>query len=406
MPINGLQKRLSQVGVIRLGEQLISRNNKPYPSKLLAFRFTTPSPRIAEALAGLFGGSPRPWQNTTGPEWEVYSTASEIEVLVPPQFVDPNYEMWGPGVQLRVCDGVTERKRQCPCICAEDYGPDFSRTAPKPKICKVTYRVSLMIADLPSLGTWKLEGHGWGGAAEIPETVNTIRNAPMPIPGRLMLVHKKKGVYNARAEKGKEIEQRDYVQPVLDISAVTPIQAYTNQLAAAARRALGGADELPALDSKPAAPPAAHEPTLTTAEWIALIEEASTAVGLDELRGRMQAAKVRDQVVVDAWMAKAAMTAPAKPAVPAPAARRAPAPAADAPKGEIVDAVVVGPDTPMTGGAAWTTTMEIAGRRGWNRATIAGLFLDTCGFDYRDDKATDEVLVEFLDKLQRGEVNA
>jgi hypothetical protein len=43
LPIKELQQRLTQVGVIRLGEQRISKNNKPYPAKLDTFRVTSPS---------------------------------------------------------------------------------------------------------------------------------------------------------------------------------------------------------------------------------------------------------------------------------------------------------------------------------------------------------------------------
>jgi hypothetical protein len=61
MPIDTLVPRLTQVGVIRLGQQLISaKTGKPYPSKLDTFRITTPSQRIAGDIAELFGGTPKP----------------------------------------------------------------------------------------------------------------------------------------------------------------------------------------------------------------------------------------------------------------------------------------------------------------------------------------------------------
>ena len=43
MPIKTVQKRLTQVGVIRLGEQRVSGNGNNYPAKLETLRFTSPS---------------------------------------------------------------------------------------------------------------------------------------------------------------------------------------------------------------------------------------------------------------------------------------------------------------------------------------------------------------------------
>jgi hypothetical protein len=52
-------------------------------------------------------------------------------------------------------------------------------------VCKPTTRMSLMLADIPTLGTWKLESHGWNAAAELPTLAASIESAPQPIPARL-----------------------------------------------------------------------------------------------------------------------------------------------------------------------------------------------------------------------------
>jgi hypothetical protein len=407
MPVPMLRSRLAQLGVIRLGEKKATQNGGIRPAKLSNFRFTTPSQKIAKDVAALLGGTPRPWQNTTGPEWEVYTDASEISVLIPPQVVDPNFEMWGNGYRSRLCNGEpgpnSERIRNAPCACRARYGDDFTRTAPKDQVCKVTFRVSLVVRDL-AVGSWKLESHGWNAAAEMPGLVNAIAAAQMMLPGTLLLDRRQKKILDPTKPEGKQIEQRDYVVPVLTLDGLTSGQAFGRELATVARQVLGGGEQRAALT----AGPAPDQQPATPAEWIALIDQADTAAGLDQLRERMQAAAVRDKTVVDAWMAKAAATAPAvsaKPATPAAAAPKASTAAADEPKGVIVDAVVV-ENEPMTGGTAWMKILELAGTKGWNLATTAGLFIDHYGFDYRDDRAVDAVLVEFLGKLQRGEVTA
>lgn len=71
-PISNLaiQRRAVETGRIRLGRQLVSRNGKKYPSKLDAFRFTTPSRRVADAVAEYLGGDVRRWDDApTGEQW-------------------------------------------------------------------------------------------------------------------------------------------------------------------------------------------------------------------------------------------------------------------------------------------------------------------------------------------------
>jgi hypothetical protein len=121
LPIKELQQRLTQVGVIRLGEQRISKNNKPYPAKLDTFRVTSPSKDLVDAVAALYGGQVTAWpEGPGGGQWQVVTKTTEIPVHVLPQKIDPNYELWGNGFRSRLCDGETERVRNCPCFCAAD----------------------------------------------------------------------------------------------------------------------------------------------------------------------------------------------------------------------------------------------------------------------------------------------
>lgn len=408
MPINSLQPRLAQVGVIRLGRQLVSAKGKSYPAKLETFRITSPSRTIVDRIAELFGGEVKPWDSGKGPQFEVITKVKEFAVLVPPQFVDPNYELWGNGYCSRRCDGVTERLRQAACLCTAEFGERFTKTAPPGKACKPTTRLSLMIADLLSLGTFKLESHGWNAAQELPTLVNAMRNASAPIPGRLEIQARDDKTFDPTKAQNEQVASRNYGVPVLHIDFVTPAQAYSNQLESVARKALGGtgASDRPALESKPAAaaaPATSTAPAMSSADWIAEIGSMDTPENLDKLQARMRAMKVGDQAVVDAWIAKAAeFTAKA---APASKAQTVPASKPEPQATEVIDAVIVDDKTPaMSGAQAWQAALQFASTQGWNRSQLADRFMAQYNLDYRADGVTDEMLVEFLALLTNGDI--
>ena len=66
MAIKTLQSRLTQVGVIRLGQKVPTNNGRLRPEKLETLRFTSPSKQLIDAVASLYGGEVKPWQATTG----------------------------------------------------------------------------------------------------------------------------------------------------------------------------------------------------------------------------------------------------------------------------------------------------------------------------------------------------
>jgi hypothetical protein len=176
-------QRLTQVGVIRLGQQLVSKNGKKYPAKLETLRFTVPVEAADRGRRRRVRREVKPWQAPTGPQWEVITGVKEIPVLVPPQRIDPNMEHWGNGYRSRMCDGETGAIRQKPCLCAAAIAAGANGRSRD--VCKPTTRMSLMLAEIPSLGTWKLEAHGWNAAAELPTLAASIESAPQPIPARL-----------------------------------------------------------------------------------------------------------------------------------------------------------------------------------------------------------------------------
>lgn len=393
MPITPrlLQKRLTQVGVIRLGETRISQRGKPYPAKLETFRITSPSEQLVRSVAELLGGEVKPWQNKTGPEWEVITRATEIAVRVPPQHIDPNFELWGNGFRARMCDGDVERIRQLPCLCEaaararyEERGvafPEDGRFERDPRNdCKPTTRLSLMIDDVPAgIGTFKLESHGWNAASELPMLAEAIATASTPIPAILRLEQRESG--RLVIENGKErVDPRKYAVPVLDFFGLfTPRQAFSGQIGSAVQAAIG-AEQRQALT-------AAEAPV----DWLAEIAAAQSATDLNGLKDRMVAAGVRDQQVVEAWKARgAAIVAAAEQ--PADAAPEPPSVVAEVVEGEAE------PDPDQT----WAAILREVGPKGWKTSQVEAAYRERMGHD--PSEANGWQLASFLQALRGGQV--
>ena len=362
MPIKTLQKRLTQVGVIRLGAKVTTSNGKTRPDKLETLRFTSPSQPLINAIAAAYGGPVQPWESPTGPQWEVITAAKEIQVLVPPQSIDPNYELWGNGYRRRMCDGETERISNKPCMCTDAR-----------RDCKPTTRMSLMLADIPSLGTWKLESHGWNAAAELPMLAESIERAPQPIPARLEVQARQKKVYDPTQPPNKQIETRDFMVPVLHFDFVTPAQAFGGQIGAAAQQALSGQPQR----AQVAIGAVADDGKVTAVEVVRLARFVRSISQLQELWKTANTDGVlTDEVKAVLTERAAELAAEAETQKPQPAQKPAPQPQKPQPVEEAVVAEVE-PDT----GDLWMRVQTLAGERGWNSAELEqqvyGLFKKT-----------------------------
>jgi hypothetical protein len=359
--IKTLQQRLTQVGVIRLGEKRVSQKGKQYPAKLETLRFTSPSQPLIAAVAAAYGGEVKPWQAPTGPQWEVVTQAKEIPVLVPPQRIDPNMELWGNGFRSRLCDGETEIIRREPCLCAAALAA--GRKAGPMDTCKPTTRMSLMLADIPSLGTWKLEAHGWNAAAELPTLAASIESAPQPIPARLEVQVREKKLFDPSKAAKDQIESRVFMVPVLHFDFVTPAQAFGGQIGAAAQAALGASQQ-----QRLAIEAAKAESTrlkLSPADYITAAEDAPH---LEDVRDLWTAAKadgaLTDEVKV-ALNARAAKLPQPQDATPAKATPAQQPAAAPPPTDDVVD-VEVAPDAD----AVWVQILAAGGEKGWSAADV------------------------------------
>lgn len=392
MPIKQLQSRLTQVGVIRLGQQLISKNGKPYPSKLETLRFTSPARSLIEAVAGLYGGEVKEWKASTGVQWEVITVTKEVAVLVPPQRIDPNLEHWGNGFRDRMCDGETEAIRNKPCFCAaaqaagQPFGPR--------DICKPTTRMSLMLAEIPSLGTWKVESHGWNAAAELPTLAASIESAPQPIPARLEVQIREKKIFDPTKPQAKQVESNVFGVPVLHFDWLTPAQAFGGQIGAAAQAALGG-QQRAAIE---AAKAESGRRKFTAEEYLQLVESAEE---IDDTRELWTDAS-HDGVLTDE--VKAALhervaeikARDAGKAAPEAVEQVVTEPGPTMPT-DVVDAEVV-PDAD----AVWSQIQLAAGHKGWNADDLERRVQENLGKS--SDLADGFELTRFLDAVKGGEI--
>lgn len=209
MPILDLQRRLREVGRIRIGVQVAMKNGKSRPSKLDTFRLTSQDEVAIRAAAGMFGGTVQKWDAApTGEQWEVITESTVLPVVVPPAATvfSQWMERWNAGGCERRCDGQTEMLSQTPCPCASE----------DERTCTPHSRVNVILRDLPGLGVWRLDTSGWYAATELAGTVEVCIQAATRgqlLPAVLRL--------EQRQVKRPGEAVRKFAVPVLDIQ-VTP----------------------------------------------------------------------------------------------------------------------------------------------------------------------------------------
>lgn len=256
-PVVDLQRRLRQIGRIRLGD----KGDKGQPQKLAHFRLTSPTKAHIDAAAAAFGGTPRPWTSPQGDAWELYTQTDAIEVAIPPgeNTYSSWLELWTGGGCVRRCDGVRvlvtegKRKREAPCICAANGQTGKARE------CKLTTRLNVMLPAVPVLGTWRLDSLGFYAAIELPGVLDTIqaaRAAGVILPGTLRI--------EQRVTKRPGERTNRYVVPVLDVSMpLAELMGMSRTPAAIEAREVKA---LPAPRSEPEPPPLPEEMDEPTVE--------------------------------------------------------------------------------------------------------------------------------------------
>lgn len=200
MPIIDLQRRLVEVGRIRMGK----KGDKGQPQKLDTWRLTSSDTARLEEAAKLFGGTVTPWDGSPkGDEHELITTSSELPILLlPGQALSQWHELWSGGGCQRRCDGEREILSDSPCLCDAEPGD---------RKCKPTTRLSVMLPDVPGLGCWRLESHGYYAAVELSATAAMLEQATargQMLPARLRIDQRR------QVKDGKTTR---YAVPVIDI---------------------------------------------------------------------------------------------------------------------------------------------------------------------------------------------
>lgn len=199
-PLIELQRRLTLVGAIRAGGEKPERG---VGRKLEAWRVTSARRELIEQVATLYGGEVTPWQSPVGPEFQCYTTAPDLPVLVMPNFsLRQTYELWeGATKRTRLCDGVDEELSGGPCICNAE-GVDK---------CDLYSRLVVVLPEVGTLHGWRLITRGANAAHELPTMLAIAqqagRGAPF-IPAR-MRIAQRRGVVDGQVAR--------FVVPTLDL---------------------------------------------------------------------------------------------------------------------------------------------------------------------------------------------
>lgn len=211
-----LQRRMRELGRLRMGHQLVGRNGKPYPAKLAEWRLTSPSEDLLVTAAEHYGGEVRVWDSapTEGRQYELLTGSAVLDVLVPPEApLSQAWELWSGGGCVRRCNGRAQHTGE-PCACPSDLATrlDLSK---KGQACKPTTRFSVVLPRVPDVGVWRVESHGINAAVELPGTVEVLQAAAEQgvfIPAQLRI--------EGRTSKSGG-ETRHYVVPVLTLPTMT-----------------------------------------------------------------------------------------------------------------------------------------------------------------------------------------
>lgn len=214
MSIIQLQRRIMEAGRIRIGQQVPTGNGKSRPAKLDTFRITSADRARIDAIARLYGGTPREWDAPAGRQWEVVTETDALPIIVPPSDMafSQHYELWSAGGCQRRCDGATESIGDQPCVCD-----------PEARECDIHTRLSVMLRDVPGLGVYRLDTQGYYAAVELQGAIEVVQMAAARgamIPARLRL--------EQRQTKRPGQGTRKFAVPVVDLE-ISPAQLLGGQ---------------------------------------------------------------------------------------------------------------------------------------------------------------------------------
>ena len=336
-----MQRQARELGRLRSGE-----HNGKYPTTSETWIVTSHAPHYLEAAAALWGGKVEKWQplGSGAEQWRVVTKAKSIDAILPPG--DPlsqANEMWSKGGCARRCDGITEQLSDRPCVCLAQHGENWFERK-KGTVCSATTRLNVMLPDLPDLGVWRMETHGYYAANEIAGQIDMLLSATggkalVPVSLR---IEPRQRIANGETKKFPVI--------VVEVRGMTARQALAGQVPQIAIE--GGPSTGPQRAAIEAAPARQPQPANgPTKDFTALAQQA---------RGADEVAKL---------IAEAAREG-------APEGYLADLRKIEASKAEVIEPEIVNDDDPTE---VWRQIVAAAGRRGWSMDQTEDRFADFNG---------------------------
>ncbi len=373
MPILDLQRRMRQLGEIRIGHavdtgKVSQRTGKPIkrPVKLNKFRFTSASRPILEEVAALYGGKVQPWTPANGgpSEFEVFSTTDRLPVLIPPRdAVSQWYELYNGSKCIRRCDGRIEQKSDQSCMCNPDN-----------RQCSITTRVNVMLRDVPALGQWLLVSKGYYAAVELPPAAELLAQAGGYVAGWLGMEEK--------AVVRDEGPAR-FMVPTLDVE-ITPAALMTGNITGAPAAVASGPERVAITGGRP--------------DYAALAAVAETADEVGRLWTQANRAGHLDDALAATLKARGKALQGAKGTKKAPGAPAGPAVESSVQTEEVHEGEVVADDDVD---AIWFQIIHAAGQRGMTTEQVEKEFAAS-NEGLHPSTASAERLQGFLAQLKGG----
>ncbi|MEU2357759.1 MULTISPECIES: hypothetical protein [Streptomyces] len=166
-----------------------ARQQAGRPIAVSAWRVTTESHAVADAVGGLYGGVPKRLDNGDEHVVEVLTRHDHIPVLLGGcRAVSLRMVMRGAGETFHACDGTRFLEPAdargslcgCPASLADRKAAAQAGRGPTPEA-----RLDFRLADLPELGVFSLVSTSWELAAELPALAAALDAAAVPVGGVL-----------------------------------------------------------------------------------------------------------------------------------------------------------------------------------------------------------------------------
>jgi hypothetical protein len=202
------------VGRFRSGHQLNKR-----PISLQEWRVTTGDPDVADAIAGMLGGSPDEWDATGEDAIEVFTNAKSVDVILDgPKALQQEMVLWGVSGAIRRCDGVEqhgdEEDKGKACECPASFA-DRKAAAARGKGCQPNTTIFFRLLDDPELGRFKFVSGSWSLVRDLGEAEAALAKIDGPARAKLSLQ-----LVEFDTAAG---EHRKFTKPVVEI--VEPYEA-------------------------------------------------------------------------------------------------------------------------------------------------------------------------------------